>query len=156
VNDALGYLTGDRVLVAAAALLGDAVREGDLVGRLGGDQFAVLAPDVTAPELAAVVERIGAGLAAGVQADGHPVSARAGVGVAHAAPGDTGLDLLGKADIALRSAKAQGRGRPAYYESAMKVRFLDQAALLEGCTRRFSAGRWNWCTSRSSGSRTAP
>ncbi|MBM2615791.1 EAL domain-containing protein [Actinoplanes sp. LDG1-06] len=141
VNDVLGYVVGDRILVAVAALLRDAVREGDLVGRLGGDQFAVLAPGIAVPDLEELAERLQVALASPVEADGRPISARASIGVAHGAPGDTGGDLLSKADMALRAAKDRGRGRPAHYESGLKRRFLDQAALLDGLHEAVEGGQ---------------
>ncbi len=128
VNDVLGYVVGDRVLAATADVLRAAARADDLVGRLGGDQFAVLARDIAVPDLEDLAERIRAALASPIG----PVSMRAGIGVAHGAADDSGADLLSKADMALRTAKTRGSGRPAHYESGMKVRFLDQAALLEG------------------------
>ncbi|MBU2666251.1 EAL domain-containing protein [Actinoplanes bogorensis] len=141
VNDVLGYDTGDRILAAVAGLLRGAVRDGDVAGRLGGDQFAVLAPDITVPALEDLADRIQVSLASPIDADGRPVSARAGIGVAHGAPGDTGGALLGKADMALRRAKDRRQGRPAHYESGMKRRFLDQAALLEGLHEAVQGGQ---------------
>ncbi|NMO51899.1 EAL domain-containing protein [Actinoplanes sp. TBRC 11911] len=138
VNDVLGYVAGDRILTAVGQLLRDTAGEGDTVGRLGGDQFGVLAEGAALDELA---ERITAALASPVQADGRPVAARASIGVAHAARGDGGTDLLSKADVALRTAKASGRGRPVHYESAMKTRFLDQAALLDGLHEAVGGGQ---------------
>jgi diguanylate cyclase (GGDEF)-like protein len=138
VNDVLGYVAGDHILIAVAGLLRDAAGFGDAVGRIGGDQFGVLTTDA---ELETVVERVRAALAAPVQANGRPVSARAGIGVARGTTGDTGIELLGRADIAVRTAKAEGSGRPAYYEPAMTVRFLDQAALLEGLHEAVAGGQ---------------
>ncbi|MBL7255629.1 putative bifunctional diguanylate cyclase/phosphodiesterase [Paractinoplanes lichenicola] len=132
VNDVLGYVVGDRILAAVARLLSDSVREGDLVGRLGGDQFAVLAPEIAVPALEELADRIQIALDSPIDVDGRPVSARASLGVASGMPGDTGGDLLSKADMALRVAKARGRGRPFHYESGLKRRFGDQAALLDG------------------------
>ncbi|MCO8277100.1 bifunctional diguanylate cyclase/phosphodiesterase [Actinoplanes sp. TRM 88003] len=132
VNDVLGYEAGDQILAGVARALGDSAGADGVVGRLGGDQFAVLVPRITGPELEQLSERIRVALARPVDAGGRPVSARAGIGVAHGAPGDRGTDLLGKAEMALRTAKTRGHGRPVPYESGMKVRFLDQAALLEG------------------------
>jgi diguanylate cyclase (GGDEF)-like protein len=141
VNDVLGYLVGDRLLAGVAAVLREAVRDEDTVGRLGADQFGVLARELGEAETEAMVERIRAALATPVPAAGHPVAVRASIGVAVGAPGDSGTDLLSKADIALRTAKTRGRGRPAWYESGMKIRFLDQAALLEGLYEAVAGGQ---------------
>ncbi|GIF23593.1 diguanylate cyclase (GGDEF)-like protein [Actinoplanes tereljensis] len=141
INDVLGYEVGDHILNAVAVALRDAVRPQDTVGRLGGDQFAVLATDISPDDLDAVVERIRVTLASPVPANGTPVSARAGIGVAHGSPGDSGTGLLSKADIALRTAKAAGRARPAYFQSGMRVRALDQAALVAGLHEAVAGGQ---------------
>ncbi|WP_250006569.1 bifunctional diguanylate cyclase/phosphodiesterase [Actinoplanes sp. M2I2] len=140
VNDVLGYDTGDQVLAGVAHVLAGIVPDGGL-GRLGGDRYAILVPGSTAPDLAALAERVAAALAGPVDAGGRPVSVRAAVGVAHGAPGDSGSDLLRKAEMAVRTAKARGGGRPVPYESGLKVRFLDQAALLEGLHDAVAGGQ---------------
>jgi diguanylate cyclase (GGDEF)-like protein len=141
INDVLGYEVGDHILTAVAGVLRDTARPQDTVGRLGGDQFGVLAPDITADDLDTMVERLRSTLAGPVVANGTPVSARAGIGVAHGTPGESGAGLLTKADIALRTAKATGRGRPEYFQSGMRVRFLDQAALVEGLHDAVTGGQ---------------
>ncbi|WP_250038219.1 putative bifunctional diguanylate cyclase/phosphodiesterase [Paractinoplanes maris] len=141
VNDVLGYETGDRILAGVAHVLTTTVGDAGRVGRLGGDQYAVVAPGVSVPELQGLAERVGAALASPVDAGGRPVSVRAAVGVAHGAPGDSGADLLRKAEMAVRTAKARGSGRPVHYESGMKVRYLDQAALLEGLHDAVAGGQ---------------
>ena len=141
VNDVLGYRVGDRVLVGLAALLRDAAGDGDVVGRLGGDQFGMLTAAAGEASLTALVERVRAALAGPIPAGGDPVSARVSIGVAPAVAGDRGADLLGRADAAVRVAKSEGRGRPAHYEPRMRARLLDQAALLDGLHEAVAGGR---------------
>jgi diguanylate cyclase (GGDEF)-like protein len=58
VNDSQGHAAGDRMIQAAALVLKEGVRADDVVARIGGDEFAVILPDTTAPSAAAVLERV--------------------------------------------------------------------------------------------------
>jgi diguanylate cyclase (GGDEF)-like protein/PAS domain S-box-containing protein len=124
VNDSLGHPQGDALLREVAARLLRATRGSDTVARLGGDEFAVLLEDVAAADGAApAVARIEAALRAPVRLGGgdaaRPWRVRASVGVAYAAPGDSGDDLLRNADLALYAAKADGKDRHAVFDPAM-------------------------------------
>lgn len=115
VNDQHGHLAGDRVLAAVAAAIRRSLRDGDLVGRLGGEEFAVILPHLSRPDAAIVAERLrGAVEATGVTMDG---SARLGVSVsiglaAYDIPPGVAIEpLLSFADTALYRAKQEGRNR---------------------------------------------
>ena len=112
VNDTHGHLVGDAVLAAAARAVSNAVRPRDLVGRLGGEEFAVLLAGLTPSEATAAAERIRADVGTvKVRADeGSWVGVTTSIGVAHL-DGVTGtLDgLIAAADAAMYQAKADGR-----------------------------------------------
>jgi diguanylate cyclase (GGDEF)-like protein len=120
VNDTHGHLTGDEVLRALAAELRHQVRESDLVGRFGGEEFVILLPSTSPEEACGIAERLrrGAGLVR-VLAGGAAVSVTISVGVA--AFGHHGRDLfelLAAADLALYRAKNTGRDRVCLYDPA--------------------------------------
>jgi diguanylate cyclase (GGDEF)-like protein len=112
VNDKHGHLVGDAVLSAAARAISNAVRPRDLVGRLGGEEFAVLLAGLSASEATAAAERIRADVGSvQVRCDaGSWVGVTASIGVAHLDGDLETLDgLLAAADAAMYQAKAAGR-----------------------------------------------
>jgi diguanylate cyclase (GGDEF)-like protein len=120
VNDTHGHLIGDEVLRALAAELRQAVRESDLVGRFGGEEFVILLPRTAPEEACRIAERLRRG-ASGVKvlAAGATVGATISLGVA--ALGRHGQDLfelLAAADLALYRAKNTGRDRVCLYDPA--------------------------------------
>ena len=114
VNDTLGHLAGDALLVEASRRLVGCLRPADVVGRLGGDEFLgvlVVRPGSGA-DLDAVCDRVLAALADPFVVDGTTVRVSASIGVAAAPPGAFRTDdLLRRADVALYAAKRSGRGR---------------------------------------------
>jgi diguanylate cyclase (GGDEF)-like protein len=113
INDAHGHAEGDRILAAAAERLRSVVRETDVVGRLGGEEFVLILPGVDAEAAEDCAERARAALAE-LTVRGRPLAASAGVA---AAPHD-GTEptvLLENGDAALYWAKRTGRGRTVRY-----------------------------------------
>jgi diguanylate cyclase (GGDEF)-like protein len=120
INDTYGHLTGDDVLAAVAVAISGSVRQGDTVGRFGGEEFVVLLPGLGHADVLAIAERVrvavgelnvvistGAGT---VRVSGLSVS----IGVArHPDAGPTLDDVLRAADAALYRAKEAGRNRVA-------------------------------------------
>jgi diguanylate cyclase (GGDEF)-like protein len=108
INDTRGHQFGDLVLRAAAARLTQSVREGDVVGRWGGDEFVVLLPSVAAGSgVRSSAERLAAGLAAGPIAEDVTVTAAIGAAL-FPRHGRTLDDLIRAADEAMYGAKSTG------------------------------------------------
>ncbi len=118
VNEALGHVAGDRLLVEVASRLASVVGPEDLVARLGGDEFAVLLAELASPEIAEQRAReLLAVLDDAVDLGGMRVRVEASAGVAVAAPGAPALgddgssgmvELVRRADVAMYQAKRGG------------------------------------------------
>jgi diguanylate cyclase (GGDEF)-like protein/PAS domain S-box-containing protein len=114
VNDSLGHHVGDRLLVGVAERLGIRLRRTDVLGRIGGDEFAALLPQAEPAQATRVAEEVlDAVTTAAYALDGHVVTARASVGLALFRPG-LGIDaddLQIRADVAMYAAKREGGNR---------------------------------------------
>lgn len=112
VNDDCGHAAGDRVLQAIVAEINSNLRTSDEIGRLGGEEFALLLPETGAVEALRVAERVRTHVADRVAKDAGLVRALTiSVGVAEWRPGIDPATLLAQADDALRRAKRDGRNR---------------------------------------------
>jgi diguanylate cyclase (GGDEF)-like protein/PAS domain S-box-containing protein len=107
VNDRFGHAIGDEVLQRIAAIAEACVRDRDMVGRLGGEEFAVLMPGSSLNQAAAVGERLRKVCAEAFHPPGMTVTVS--VGIAAAGPASTSATLLRDADAALYRAKYEGR-----------------------------------------------
>ncbi|SMC19162.1 diguanylate cyclase (GGDEF) domain-containing protein [Andreprevotia lacus DSM 23236] len=110
INDAYGHERGDAVLVDIARAMASSVREYDLCGRWGGEEFLIVMPETGLPEALEAVERMRRAIAAlHVVAGEHNVTAS--FGVAEHLPGDHLSATISRADTALYAAKKLGRNR---------------------------------------------
>lgn len=118
VNDTLGHLAGDQLLIAVAERLGVCLRTSDTAARFGGDEFTVLLEELSdGQDAIRVAERILERVAQGYSIEGQSVSVTTSIGVAYA-PGPAARpdDLLKQADGVLYQAKAGGKNRYAVVE----------------------------------------
>ncbi len=118
VNDKFGHVVGDGVLVEAASRLRSALRRGDLIGRVGGDEFLVVCPglhDLTA--VVSVATRISQTLLRDIEVHDTRVRLKASTGVAMAYPGVDIDALVASADRAMYASKRQGSGKPVAAET---------------------------------------
>ena len=124
INDSLGHLPGDRLLIEAARRFETCLRPGDTVARLGGDEFAVLLDDLAGIEdVQPVAERIQAELKQPFSLDGHEAFITVSMGIALGRGGELdGQELLRSADTAMYRAKSAGRGRHQVFEAGMHQR----------------------------------
>jgi diguanylate cyclase (GGDEF)-like protein/PAS domain S-box-containing protein len=107
INDQYGHVTGDRVLEHVADLLREAARPGDVIGRLGGDEFLVICTSVPDRDDA---DRFARQLSTAVEIDGAEIVLRASVGVHKVTDGDVDLDdVVARADAAMYASKLSVR-----------------------------------------------
>lgn len=112
INDGFGHAVGDRTLVAFADLVNAAVREEDIFGRVGGDEFCLILIGMKADEAYALIERTRHEVGQ-MAIDGTPAGAlTASFGIAGLGRDDTSLgDIMRRADAALFTSKVDGRNR---------------------------------------------
>lgn len=110
VNDSYGHGVGDDLLVAVADRLRETVRDTELVGHLGGDEFVVLVPWCQGADvLRQLGRRVARALSETYRVQGHELGITASVGGAEARPGDTPDALIRRADRAMYRAKDRPR-----------------------------------------------
>ena len=121
VNDTLGHSVGDLLLKSVATKLRDILPRTDRIARLGGDEFAILQISATQPGSSiALAEKIIEVVGQPNSIDGHDVTVGASVGIAVAHPGDMNTEnFLKSADLAMYSAKSDGRGTYRMFDPAM-------------------------------------
>ena len=116
VNDTWGHCAGDKVLQHIADVCRNSVRESDVVGRFGGEEFIIVLPHTRASDAGFVAHRIRQSMQrAGVRTDAGEIKVTLSLGIAECGPGTDTFDrLLQAADQALYAAKQAGRNRIAF------------------------------------------
>jgi diguanylate cyclase (GGDEF)-like protein len=128
VNDTLGHVEGDALLVGVATRLRACLRRGETAARLGGDEFAVLLDEADEMAPAHVAERIAEALREPFILAGREVFATASIGIAVGTVEDPET-LLRHADVAMYRAKARGKDRYEIFEPEMHAEVVDRLAL---------------------------
>src|SRR5205085_9257278 len=126
INDSLGHPTGDGVLVELARRIGEVIREDDLIARIGGDEFAVLAETTDTDALEALANRLLAAVGQPFVLDGRELRLSGSIGIATGSGAD---DLLRNADLAMYEAKRAGEGF-AFFAAEMHAAAGRRLALL--------------------------
>jgi len=135
VNDTLGHVAGDQVLMEVARRLEGCARAGDITMRLGGDEFAVLLAGVGDVQLASeIADRMISDVSLPLKLDGRPINISASIGiVTYPRHGVDPARLFSNADLALYQAKGEGRHCSRVYHPALrdevKNKLLQDAAL---------------------------
>ena len=124
INDRLGHAIGDKLLAIVAERLQRVLRDADIVGRMGGDEFAIFQAHVKEAEQALrLAQRALHSVRQPIEIEGHVVHVGLSVGIAlHPEHGTTTESLMRNADAALYAAKAGGRGGVSVFEQAAGLR----------------------------------
>jgi diguanylate cyclase (GGDEF)-like protein/PAS domain S-box-containing protein len=127
INDSLGHMVGDQLLVGIAHRLEACLRPGDTVARLGGDEFTILLEDLTTTDDAIdVARRVQEAVTQPFNIGGHEVFTTASIGIALSNTGyDRAEDLLRDADTAMYRAKMEGKKRHVVFDKAMHDRAME-------------------------------
>ncbi|HEV2764829.1 MAG TPA: EAL domain-containing protein [Pyrinomonadaceae bacterium] len=131
INDSLGHMLGDQLLVGIARRLEDSLRPGDLVARLGGDEFTVLLEDIgSVAEATLVAERLQRELSRPFALAGREVFTTVSIGIAPSTIGhDRPENFLRDADTAMYCAKMLGKARHEVFDKNMHARAVTQLQL---------------------------
>jgi diguanylate cyclase (GGDEF)-like protein/PAS domain S-box-containing protein len=123
INDSLGHVTGDKLMVGVAQRLQSFLRVGDTAARIGGDEFVVLLDDLGPnADVPSVTARLQDMLAVPFEIDCHRVVVTASIGIATAvAEHDSAEDMLRDSDIAMYRAKTRQRGSLATFDAGMRA-----------------------------------
>ncbi len=122
INDTLGHAAGDEVLAEAGRRVHRAIRAGDTAARLGGDEFAVLLESADRNGSEVVAESLLEALGRPFLLHGRESRVSASIGIAPASAAASAHELLENADVAMYSAKGDGKHRYAHYKPRMHVR----------------------------------
>jgi diguanylate cyclase (GGDEF)-like protein/PAS domain S-box-containing protein len=121
VNDSLGHLIGDELLVTIARRLEGCLRPSDTAARLGGDEFALLLEGIhSARDATRIAHRVQRALSTPVELHGHEVFTTASIGIALSVTGyERPEDVLRDADTAMYRAKSEGKARHQLFDRKM-------------------------------------
>ncbi|MBE9041968.1 EAL domain-containing protein [Oscillatoriales cyanobacterium LEGE 11467] len=144
VNDSLGHLTGDQLLVAVARRLENCLRQSDIVARFGGDEFIILLDDLKSfKKVTQIAERIVSELKQPFQVNGHEVFTSTSIGIALSTGSRAEPDeFIRDADIALYQAKAKGKCRYEIFNSLMYAQVAGQLQLETDLRRGLEQGEF--------------
>lgn len=136
VNDTYGHHTGDELLTKVSTRLRGAVRSGDMVCRLGGDEFIVICSALDPDSAESIRAGIGEVLAPPFQVGVNSIRVGASVGCATSAPGTSVMSLLRSADAEMYIAK--GRTRLRYRAGSTRHDELERDCCVEGSSRQLA------------------
>ncbi|WP_082540572.1 EAL domain-containing protein [Pseudolabrys sp. Root1462] len=131
INDTLGHPVGDRLLVVVGERLQQCIRDTDLAGRVGGDEFAVLQSDLAdSTSAGALADKLRAAVAAPIQIAGNELHITASIGIAIYGPETSKPeDMLAQADVALYRAKDDGRDQYRFHTEELDTAVREEVAL---------------------------
>ena len=139
VNDTLGQIAGDFVLVTVARRLEKLLRAGDTAARFGGDEFVLICVGSEAEQALEIARRVATAVAEPISFDGNQILITVSIGIAAAAGADRADRLITDADTAMCRAKQAGRSRYELFgelpRSRAKLRLASEAKLRSGIQR---------------------
>lgn len=131
VNDSIGHIVGDQLLIKVAELLKKGLRSIDTLARFGGDEFIILLDDIADINgVVRVTDWIKEELKKPIMIMGHEVLTSASVGIVLSQPEHSSAEeLIRNADIAMYAAKDRGKARAEIFDPSMRQKFLDRLGI---------------------------
>lgn len=122
INDAIGHRGGDHFLRIVADRIDRCIKSNGIAGRIGGDEFIVALPGADEATTVDVAYQLQTVLSHGIHAAGRELPSSVSIGIAHAPTHGTNVsELLANANIALYSAKADGRSRTTHFNTSLAI-----------------------------------
>ncbi|HEY4370803.1 MAG TPA: EAL domain-containing protein [Burkholderiales bacterium] len=147
INDGLGHHAGDEVLKTFVSRARSTLREADTIGRMGGDEFLTILPDLPESRPAIrVAEAILTKAREAILVDGSPVVVAASIGVAvFPEDGSTAEKLIQCADIAMYEAKRNGRNRVCFFHDTMQQKATKRLSITSDLRQALSRSEFFLC-----------
>ena len=144
VNDSVGHLIGDKLLIEIARRLEKSISPTDTVARLGGDEFTILLENISSKLEATLVARsIYQTLSFSFHIDGYELFTTASIGIALSSQGyEKPEDILRDADLTMYSAKEQGKARYEVFDRSLRERALQRLELETDLRRALNRGEF--------------
>ncbi|MEY2833850.1 MAG: hypothetical protein RLZZ574_3109 [Cyanobacteriota bacterium] len=144
VNDSVGHLIGDKLLIEIARRLKQSIAPTDTVARLGGDEFTILLENISCQtEATLVAESIYETLTSPFHIEGYELFSTASIGIALSSQGyEKPEDILRDADLTMYSAKEQGKARYKVFEHSLRDRALQRLELETDLRRALDRGEF--------------
>ena len=144
INDSIGHMVGDQLLIGIANRLTHCVRPGDKVARLGGDEFTILLDDIrSVSEATEVADRIQKHLSKSFNVGGYETFTTVSIGIALSTPEyQLPEDFLRDADTAMYQAKSLGKARHVIFDKGMHARAVNLLQLETDLRRAIDRGEF--------------
>ncbi len=149
VNDSLGHVAGDQLLVQITTRLEQCINSKDILARMGGDEFAILIDEIqTIADATLIAERVQASLTLPFRLHGQEFFLSASIGITLNGKGvnqqvyDNLSDLIRDADIAMYQAKASGKARYMIFDQDMQANLLERLNLENQLRRAIQAAEF--------------
>jgi diguanylate cyclase (GGDEF)-like protein len=142
INDSLGHVVGDILLIQVASQLKKSLRDTDTLARLGGDEFMILLPEAGRDDAARVADKILTMLREPVALADHQLTVTGSIGISlYPHDGGTFQDLFKNADTAMYQAKQAGRNAFCFYDAAMNAASLERLTLMSALRKAIREGQ---------------
>jgi len=141
VNDTMGHAAGDTLLRIVGERISSCIRSDDTAARLGGDEFAVLLSSVAhEADVRMVADRILVALGDPIEIEGNAIVTHASIGIATHAQAMDANELMRNADVAMYTAKRNGKGRFDVFEKTMSLSATRRQQVRVGLERALATG----------------